>query len=386
MWRWASRAKIWPGREQAVRQEELVVGAVAADPRRRSPGCRPKRGPMRPLSERNTSTVVACPDRIAATAWPTMAARRDAARGRPRRSSRGRRRPSAWTRSLVSNGVACRSARCRRCRRASDRRRRSPRATPRWPASARCGPSLARSRWRRCRRWRSGHGDGTPRPSASPPRSFGSTGPATEDLDGVLAEQSGPGERRGAVARRTGTARPDSGPAARRRARPRRRTPGPADARREQIVGRVDRTDRQTARLALVVGLLGRLQQEEDLDHSWMWPKLRLAVRGIVVRRVERGRRRGPCCRSSRAAPATASGRPRRSRSRPTARRRTGRAPAGSGVGWAWRHVCRCTSDLRVEPVRVGQLGVHGQAVVHADVDQLAPAGRCRSRGPASGP
>ena len=61
-------------REQPVRREELVVGAGAADPRARLGWSQAVAAARTGRSAtRNTSTVVACPDRIAPTAWPTMA-------------------------------------------------------------------------------------------------------------------------------------------------------------------------------------------------------------------------------------------------------------------------------------------------------------------------
>ena len=62
--------------EQPVRREE-VVDCVAAGWTRPAAaslaGLRPYRAPERPFSDRNTSTFVACPLTIAATACPIIA-------------------------------------------------------------------------------------------------------------------------------------------------------------------------------------------------------------------------------------------------------------------------------------------------------------------------
>ena len=85
-------------------------------------------------------------------------------------------------------------------------------------------------------------------------------------------------------------------------------------------------------RLAVVVGLLRRLQQEEDLDH--LLDVAEVAPGGRPDRRTpgRGGRRRCPCVSIQSSSTSHASGRRRRSRSTPTVRRRTGRGP----VGWAW--------------------------------------------------
>ena len=56
----------------------------------------------------------------------------------------------------------------------------------------------------------------------------------------------------------------------------------------EQVVGRVDRADGEPSGLALVVGLVGGLQQEEDLDDVLDVGEVLLPVRRIVVLRLSR--------------------------------------------------------------------------------------------------
>ena len=79
MWRWAISAKIWPGDEQAVREEELVVGPTAADASRSARRAEAVARPDRPLSERNTRTVVGLAAEIGADRLTDHGARRDTA-------------------------------------------------------------------------------------------------------------------------------------------------------------------------------------------------------------------------------------------------------------------------------------------------------------------
>ena len=73
MWRWANIANACPG----VRSPYGMYSSSYVPPPPTTwllAEDKPYRTPERPFSSRNTSTVVACPDRIAPTAWPTIAA------------------------------------------------------------------------------------------------------------------------------------------------------------------------------------------------------------------------------------------------------------------------------------------------------------------------
>ena len=153
----------------------------------------------------------------------------------------------------------------------------------------------------------------------------------------------------------------------------------------EQVVGGVGDADRQPAGLAVVVGLVGRLQQEEDLDQLLDVAEVLLPVAGVGELRLEQvGRQALGVHPVDERLPWLQVGHEQHEVDVAVVAALEQRRVRGRGLGVPAR--LPVDDHPRVEPVGVGQLGADREAVVHADVDQLALTGALPRRpAPAAG-